>query len=194
MDIHHIMNGTRIMADIVFNHREGRHPLPPTVEHPSQWRYVATRLTANMGASTPDDLNRLHWRWHHRAALRIRKASIRHNIWTIRNPIPRGPRTPDKGTEHQRHRSLMTQGPTRQVPRTSHSHSPHKRPPDVAPPCGPQRSPLWSLTHPWPDHGDQPAPDRAAEQDSAAGVQEVGEQPTPEPHTALSSATGDLPC
>ena len=71
MDIHHIMSGTRTMADVIFDHREGRHSPPPTMEHPSQWRYVATGLVAHMGAYTPDNLDRLHWRWHHRAALRI---------------------------------------------------------------------------------------------------------------------------
>ena len=29
MDVHHIRNGSHIMADVVFNHREGRHSPPP---------------------------------------------------------------------------------------------------------------------------------------------------------------------
>ena len=83
MDIQHIRTGARTMADVMFNLREGRHSPLPTMEHPGQWRYVATRLMAHMRASTQDDLNRLHWGWHHRAALRIREALIRHNVWTI---------------------------------------------------------------------------------------------------------------
>ena len=62
MDVHHIRTGTRTMADVIFNLREGRPSSTPTMEHPSLWRYVATRLMAHMGAYKPDDLNRLHWR------------------------------------------------------------------------------------------------------------------------------------
>ena len=49
MDIHHIRNGTRTMADIIFNHREGRHSPPPINEQLRQWRYVAPRLMASWG-------------------------------------------------------------------------------------------------------------------------------------------------
>ena len=49
MDIHHIMNGTRTLADVIFDQREERHSPLPTMEHPSQWQYVATRLMAHMG-------------------------------------------------------------------------------------------------------------------------------------------------
>ena len=74
MDVHHIRNGTRTMADVRFNYREGRHSPPPTMRHPSQWRYVATCFMAHLQAYTPDDPNQLAWRLHHRAALRIREA------------------------------------------------------------------------------------------------------------------------
>ena len=87
MDVHHIRNGARSMADVIFKLPEGQHSPPPTMEHPCQWRYVATGLMAHMGAYTLDDVNRLHWRWHHRAALRIREALIRHNVWTIRTQL-----------------------------------------------------------------------------------------------------------
>ena len=33
MDIHHIMNNSSTMAEVIFNHREGQHSPPPTVEH-----------------------------------------------------------------------------------------------------------------------------------------------------------------
>ena len=147
------------MADVIFNHREGPHSPLSTLEHLSEWQYVATRLMAHMGAYTPDNLDRLHWRWHHGAALRIREALIRHNIWTIRTPRPQGPPTPDSTTGHQCQRSPTTQGPPRQTAHTSGSQSPQRRPSDVAPPCSPQQSPLRPFTHPQPDHGDQRAPD-----------------------------------
>ena len=62
MDVHHIRTGACTMADVIFDLRERRHSPPPTMEHSGQWRYVGTRLMAHMGAYTPDDLNRLHWR------------------------------------------------------------------------------------------------------------------------------------
>ena len=75
----HFGEGTRTMADITFGHRTG-HTLPATMD---QWHYVATRLMAHMGAYSPDEMNGLHWQWHQRAALRIRAAMQRHNIWHI---------------------------------------------------------------------------------------------------------------
>ena len=116
MDVDHIRTGTRIMADVIFNLPEGRHSTLPTMEHPDS--YVVTRLMAHMGAYTQVDLKRLHWRWHHRVTLRIPEALIRHRVWTIRTPLPRGPLTPDRATGHQRQRSPTAQGPPRQVART----------------------------------------------------------------------------
>ena len=102
MDVHHIRMGACTMADVIFNLPEVRHFPPPTMENPGHWRYMATSLMAQMEAHTPDDLNRLHWRWHHRAAFRIREALTRHNVWTIRTLLPRGPPTPDRTTGQQR--------------------------------------------------------------------------------------------
>ena len=70
------------MADVTFGHRTGHSP-PATMDQPGQWRYVATRLMAHMGAYSPDEKNGLHWRWHQPAALRIRTAMQDHNIWDI---------------------------------------------------------------------------------------------------------------
>ena len=78
----HLAEGTRTMADITFGHRTGHTP-PATMSHPGQWQYVATRLMAHMGTYSPDEMNRLHWQWHQRAALRIRTAMQQHNIWDI---------------------------------------------------------------------------------------------------------------
>ena len=80
IDIHHIMNGTRTMADVIFDQREGQPAQPPSMQHLSQWRYVATRLLADMGAYTPGDPDLIHWRVHNKAALRIREALLQHNI------------------------------------------------------------------------------------------------------------------
>ena len=70
------------MADVTFGHRTGHTP-PATIDRPDQWRYVATRVMAHMGAYSPDEMNGLHWRWHQCAALRIREAMQDHNIWNI---------------------------------------------------------------------------------------------------------------
>ena len=70
------------MADITFGHRTGQTP-PATMNHLGQWHYVAARLMAQMGAYSPDEMNRLHWHWHQGAALRIRTAMQQHNIWDI---------------------------------------------------------------------------------------------------------------
>ena len=59
----HLAEGTRTMADVTFGHRSGHTP-PATMEQPGQWRYVATWLMAHMGAYIPDEMNRLHLRWH----------------------------------------------------------------------------------------------------------------------------------
>ena len=76
MNVHHIRNNTHTMADIIINHREGRQSPPPTMEHPSKWPYAATRLMAHIRVYTQDDTNKMHWRWHHREALRIREVLI----------------------------------------------------------------------------------------------------------------------
>ena len=70
------------MTDITFGHQAGHTP-PVTMDHPSQWHYVATRLMAHMGAYSPDKMNRLHRQPHQRAALRMRAAMQGHNIWDI---------------------------------------------------------------------------------------------------------------
>ena len=78
----HLAEGACTMADITFGHRTG-HTLPASMDHPGQWHYVATRLMAHMGAYNPDEMNRLHWQWHQRAALRIRAIMQEHNVWDI---------------------------------------------------------------------------------------------------------------
>ena len=71
------------MADIAFGHRAEPHAPPNTMDHPSQWHYVAARLMAHMETYSPDEMNWLHRLWHRRAALPIRTAMQRHNIWAI---------------------------------------------------------------------------------------------------------------
>ena len=71
MDIHDIMNGGRTIADVIFGTMKGNTPRPRTMESPSHWQYVATYLMAHTGAYSLNDLDWLHWRWHHRAAFRI---------------------------------------------------------------------------------------------------------------------------
>ena len=81
------MNGTRTLADVIFDQRGARLSPALTMEQPSPWRYMATGLMADMGAYTPHDLNQLHWRWLHMAALCIRDALLRHHVQTIRTPL-----------------------------------------------------------------------------------------------------------
>ena len=132
---------------------------PPTMEQPNQWRYVATCLMAHMGAYTPDDLNRLHCWWHHRAALRIPEAPIQQIIWTIRTPLPWGPPTPDRGTGHQRQRS-----PTAQGPPTGSTHQPLAEHTRKNPQSG---TPMRSTTEPTPAVSPPPA---AADGSCGSGV------------------------
>ena len=73
----HLAERTCTMADVTFGHRTGHTP-PTTMDRPDQWRYVATRLMAHMGAYSPDEMNGLHWRWHQPAALRILAAMQDH--------------------------------------------------------------------------------------------------------------------
>ena len=108
----HLAEGTRTMADVTFGHRTGHTP-PATMDQPGQWRYVATRLMAHMGAYSPDEMNRLHWRWHQRAALRIRTAMQDHNIWDI----PGSPGYQGHASGHRRPRSQDVPEPPRQAAR-----------------------------------------------------------------------------
>ena len=96
----HLAEGTSTMADITSGHRTGHTP-PATMDHPGQWGYVATGLMAHMGAYSPDEMNGLHWRWHQRAALRIRTAMQDHNIWDI----PGSPGYQGQASGHRRPRS-----------------------------------------------------------------------------------------
>ena len=75
------------MADVAFGHRAARLSPSATMNHPSQWHYVATWLMAHMGTNSSDEMKGLQWLRHQRAALRVRAAMRRHNIW----PIPGSP-------------------------------------------------------------------------------------------------------
>ena len=137
----HLAEGTRTMADVKFGHWTGYTP-PATMDHPGQWRYVATRLIAHMGAYSPDEMNGLHWRWHQRAALRIRTAMQDHNMWDI----PGSPGYQGHAAGHRRPRSQdVPEPPGRrraETHRNSHGvHHPVGVPPlaHTAAPCG--RSP-----------------------------------------------------
>ena len=129
------------MADVTSGHRT-KHTPPATMDNPGQWRYVATRLMSHMGAHSPDEMNRLHWRWHQRAALRIRTAMQDHNIWDI----PGSPGYQGHASGHRRPRSQdVPEPPGRrraETHRNAHGvHHPVGVPPlaHTAAPCG--RSP-----------------------------------------------------
>ena len=119
-----------------------------------------------------------------------REGQVRHNIWTIRTPHTWGPPSPGRTTGHQRQESLNTERPLKQMARTNHSQSLHRRAPVVALPFSPEQSPLRPFTPPpRPDHGDQRAPGTVTGQHStpttkpqrgsrgSAGTQSQGRTP-----------------
>ena len=133
----HLVEGTRTMADVTFGHRTGHTP-PATMDQPGQWRYVATRLRAHMGAYSPDEMNGLHWRWHQRAALRIRTAMRDQNIWDI----PGSPGHQGHASGHRRSRSQNVLEPPRQAARRNSPEHPRGPPPGRGSPSGTYSSPL----------------------------------------------------
>ena len=133
----HLAEGTRTMADVTSGHRTG-HTHPATMDRPGQWRYVATRLPAHMGAYSPDEMNGLHWRWQQRAALRIRTAMQDHNIWDI----PGSPGYQGHASGHRRPRSQDVPEPPRQAARRNSPEHPRGPPPCRGSPSGTYSSPL----------------------------------------------------
>ena len=126
------------MADVAFGHRAEPHAPPTTIDHPSQWHYVDTRLIADMGTSSLDEMNGLHLLWHRRAALSIRTAMQRHNIWAI----PGSPGYQGHASGQGRPGSQEISEPLRQTARHD-SPGPHKGPPSgVGSPSGTHGSPL----------------------------------------------------
>ena len=151
----HLAEGTRTMADVPFGHRTGHTP-PATMNHPGQWRYVATPLMAHMGACSPDEMNGLLWRWHQRAALRIRAAMQDHNIWNI----PGSPGYQGHTPGHRRPRSQDVPEPPRQAARRNSPEHPRGPPPGRGSPSGTHSSPLRPF-----------APRRSPGSPHASGVQ-----------------------
>ena len=133
----HLAEGTRTMADVTFGHRTGHTP-PATMDRPDQWRHVATRLMAHMGAYSPDEMNGLHWRWHQRAALRIRAAMQDHNIWNI----PGSPGHQGHASGHWGPRSQDVPEPPRQAAHRKSPEHPRGPPPGRGSPSGTYSSPL----------------------------------------------------
>ena len=116
--------GTRTMADVAFGHRAEPHTPPPTMDHPSQWHYVANRLMAHMGTNSPAEVIGLHWLWHQRAALCVRAAMQGHNIWAI----PGSPGYQGHAWGHRRPQSQEVPEPSRQTARHDSPGS-HEGPP-----------------------------------------------------------------
>ena len=133
----HLEEEIRTMAHITFGHR-AEHTPPTTMDHPGQWHYVVTRLMAHVGAYSPDELNGLHWQWHQRAALRIRMAMQRHNIWAI--PGSLGYRGHTSGDRRPRSQEVLE--PPRQAARRKSPGGHHGPPPGVGSPSATYRSPL----------------------------------------------------
>ena len=134
----YLQEGTGTMADVAFGHRGEPHASPTTMDHPSQWYYLATRLMGHMGTYSPDEMNRLHWRWLQRAALRIRRAMQRHNIWAI--PGSLGYQGYASG--HRRPRSEEVPEPPNQTARNNSKGRHGGPPPGMGSPSSTYRSPL----------------------------------------------------
>ena len=152
-ELRHLEDGTRTMAAVVFGHKAAPHTPLTTMDHPSQWHYVGTRLMAHMGTYSPDKITGLHWRLHQRAALRVRAAMQGHNICTTLGT----PGSQGHASGHRRPQCQEVPEPPRQM--TGHdSTRPHEvSPPSVRSPSGTNGSPFRPLAPPW-DRGSPPAP------------------------------------
>ena len=138
----HLQEGTRTMADVAFGHRAELHAPPTTMDHPRKWHYVATRLMAHMGIYGPHEMNGLHWRWHQRAALRIRTALQRHNIWAIPGSLG----YEGHASGHRRPRSQEVPEPPKQTACHDSLGRHQGRPPSLGSPSGTHGSPLRPFT------------------------------------------------
>ena len=128
----HLEDGTRTMANVTFGHRAEPHAPPNTMDHPSQWHYVAIRPMAYMGTYSPDEMNGLHLLWHQRAALGIRAAMQRHNIWVI----SRSRGYLEHASGHRRPPSQEVPEPQRQTTRHDSPRRHQGPPPGVGSPSG----------------------------------------------------------
>ena len=111
---------------------------------------MATRLMAHIGAYSPDEMNGLHWLWHQRAALRIRTAMQRHNIWAI----PGSPGYQGHASGHCRPRSQEVPEPPRQAAQHNCPGRHQGPPPGVGSPSGTYRS----LLRPYAPRRDRDSP------------------------------------
>ena len=152
-ELRHLEDGTRTTDDIVFRHQAALHTPRTTMDHASQWHYVASRLMAHVGTFSPDEMNGLHWRWHQHAALRVRAAMHRHNIWII----PGSPGSQGHASRHRRPRSQEVLGPPRQTARHDSPRRHQGRPPGVRSPSGAHGSPPRPFAPRW-DQGSPHAP------------------------------------
>ena len=137
----HLEDATRTMADVAFGYGAKPYTPPTTMDHPSQWHYVVTRLVAHMGTYSLDKMNVLHWLWHQRAALRIRTAMRRHNIWGI----PGSPGYRGHASGHRQPRSQEVPGPPRKKARHDSPGRHQGPPPCVGSPSGTHGSPSQSI-------------------------------------------------
>ena len=150
----HLEDGTRTMADVAFGYRTAPQAPPTTMDHLSQWHYVATQLMAHMGTYSPVEMNGLRWLWHQRAALRIRATMQRHNIWAI----PGSPGSRGHASGHRRPRSQDVPEPPRQTARHDSPRRHQGPPPGVGSPSGTHGSPLRAFA-PRMDQGSPHAPE-----------------------------------
>ena len=135
-----LISQSRHLAEITLGHRTAHKPLA-TMDHPSQWNYVATRLMAHMGAYNTDEMNGLHWQWHQRAALRIRAIMQENNIWDI----PGSPGYQGHASGHRQPRFQDVPEPPRQAACRNSPERPRGPPRGMGSTSGTYRSPLRPL-------------------------------------------------
>ena len=197
-DMQHIMNGTRTMADIIFDHQGRRHSPPPPLSTPASgamWPHGLWRTWGPIPKTTKTDYTG--------GGTTGRPAAFEGPDQAPRlgDPDPRSPRAGQPGQDHGTPAPTVPDDPG--TPETSGTHQPLAKPIRASPPANgppyiPQRSPLQPLAHPRPDCSGPHTPGmEAGPRSTRTPAQCRGTRgathPKPKSHPALCGATSDPP-
>ena len=110
---HHRDRRDHTIGYVMFQHPEEPHRPLVMMTHPS--------LMEHLRVNTPSEANRLHWSWHKRAALRVRRVMVAFEPWEISTSGPQGSRSPNRHTRHKRQRypTSRVSAPPRKMTRNS---------------------------------------------------------------------------